>query len=372
MSKIVCISDFDLKGSGYLNISAPLCQLLSKNHKVWAVGLGYQGEEHGWDFSLIPTKDFREVGATVQNIQNEHSFDVCIVALDIPLQERLLNMFRGRPFKYVGVMPLESNPCILPTAMMLMRMDKVFCISQFGTDEMNKLGVGAEHLQIGVDTDAWKRRTTEEYEMFRERFGFSEEDFVVLSVADNQERKNISASMEILAKLKDRGVPIKFILVTRPELQVGWQLQDYAREVGIQENYVEIPRGISFKDLWIYYAMADVFFSTTKAEGLSMPILEAMSVGVPVVAPGHTALAEHLSDSKGFSLGWEYTHRDPFLNGYRYWVDKKHAEEVLWDIWDNRGKTDLIEVVNARQYVENRHWKDTLEQLETALAEHIK
>ena len=363
---ICFISDLNLKGSGYLSISAPLCQGLSKNHKVWAIGLGYQGEEHPWDFSIIPAQNFKEVGATIQNIQNEHKFDVCIVALDLPLQERLLQMFEGRPFKYIGIFPLESNPCIMPTAMMLMQMDKTFCISQFGTDEINKLGVGTEHLRIGVDTEAWKHRTTEEYAMFRERFGFSEDDYVILSVADNQERKNISASMEIIAKLKDRGVPVKFVLVTRPELQVGWKLQDYATEVGIAGEYIEIQRGISFKDLWIYYAMADVFLSTTKAEGLSMPILEAMSVGVPVVAPGHTALNEHLSDYRGFPLDWEYTHRDPFLNGYRYWVDKEQAENVLWDMWDSCGK--LVDVEAAYEYVKGRKWEDTVVHIEEALS----
>lgn len=368
--KIICISDFDLKGSGYLNIAAPICQELSKNHKVWAMGLGYGGEEHFWDFSLIPTKAFNEVGATVQNIQNEHQFDVCIVALDIPLQEKFLTMFSGRPFKYIGIMPLESNPCIMSTAMMLTQMDKVFCISQFGTDEMNKRGVNAEHLEIGVDTEAWKFRTTDEYKQFRERFGFSEEDFVIFSVADNQERKNISASMEIISALKKRGVPVKFLLVTRPDLQVGWKLQDYASEVGIQSEYVEIPRGISFKELWIYYAMSDVFLSTTKAEGLSLPVLEAMSVGVPVVAPGHTALQEHLSNNKGFSVGWEYTHRDPFLNGFRYWVDKPETEQVLWDIWDKRGKVNLVEVDNARKYVEGKDWNKTIQQIERVLSSY--
>ena len=41
--KICLISDFNLGGSGYLSIAAPLAQGLSENHKVWAIGLGYQG-----------------------------------------------------------------------------------------------------------------------------------------------------------------------------------------------------------------------------------------------------------------------------------------------------------------------------------------
>lgn len=368
--KIVFISDFSLRGSGYLNIAAPLCQKLHENgHKVWAMGLGYRGEEHPWDFTIVPVDNLREVAAVVQNIQNEHQFDVCITALDIPMQEVLINMFQGRPFKYIGIMPLEADPCIIDTAMMLMQMDKVFCISQFGTDEMNKLGIGAEHLVVGMDVEAWKRKTDEEYTMFRERMGLSPEDFVVLSVADNQERKNLTAAMDIVANLKQREVPVKFILVTRPELQVGWKLQTYAVEVGITDSYIEVPRGISFKELWVYYAIADVFLTTSKAEGLNMPVLEAMAVGTPVVAPYHTALMEHVDDGKGYPVDIEYIHRDPFLNGKRYWIDREDASNILYDLWEY---SDL-EVINAaRKYVESRSWDTTVLQLEKALEAFIE
>lgn len=363
--KIVFISDFSLRGSGYLNISAPLCQRLHEaGHKVWAMGLGYRGEEHPWDFTLVPADNLREVGGIVQNIQNEHQFDVCITALDIPMQEVLLDLFKNRPFKYVGIMPLEADPCIIDTAMLLMQMDKVFCISQFGTDEMNKLGINAEHLVVGMDTEAWKRKTEAEYSTFRERLGISPDDFVVLSVADNQERKNISAAMDIIANLKEVQVPVKFILVTRPELQVGWKLQTYAVEVGIQDQYIEVPRGIAFKELWVYYAIADAFLHTAKAEGMCMPILEAMSVGTPVVAPEHTALIEHLKDNRGYLVGIEYEHRDPFLNGKRYWVDREEASHTLFDLWEYQ---DLQVIENARKYVEERTWDNTTLQLERAL-----
>lgn len=368
--KIVFISDFGILGSGYKSISAPLCQGLSKNHKVWVIGLNYEGHEHDWNFSLVPARNFKEMGVTVQNIYNEHKFDVCMIALDIPMQEQIMNMFSTKPFKYVGIFPLESNPCILDTAMLLMQMDRTFCISQFGTDEINVHGVNTKHLRVGMDTDVWKRRTKDDYKMYRERFGFSDDDFVVLSVADNQERKNISASMEIISKLKNRLVPVKFVLVTRPNLPVGWKLQSYANEVGIADNYIEINRGIPVEDLWIYYAMSDVFLSTTKAEGLSMPVLEAMSIGVPVVAPNHTALQEHLSDDRGFPVGWEYTHRDPFLNGYRYWVDKRETEDVLFDLWKKiKGGVELIQVENAYEYVKGRNWDDAINLVEEVLSE---
>ena len=53
--RIVFVSDFNFKGSGYLNIAVPLCQgLAERGYQVKAVGLGYSGDEHGFDFSIPP------------------------------------------------------------------------------------------------------------------------------------------------------------------------------------------------------------------------------------------------------------------------------------------------------------------------------
>ena len=53
--KIVYFTDFDLAGSGYLNLSIPICtELVNRGHELKAVGLGYKGEEHYHPFSIIP------------------------------------------------------------------------------------------------------------------------------------------------------------------------------------------------------------------------------------------------------------------------------------------------------------------------------
>ena len=56
-------------------------------------------------------------------------------------------------------------------------------------------------------------------------------------------------------------------------------------------------RGMSFKELWSLYAASDCFFLTSKAEGLGMPILEAMSVGLPVIASNFPLWKEIIVDN---------------------------------------------------------------------------
>src|SRR4030042_941732 len=203
--RIVWLSDMDLQGSGYLNLSIPLCSgLAARGHEVKVAALGYNGTEHNYDFSLVPAKSMQEALAVAQNLYNLWHFDVFVVALDIPIQEQILHsMMQKPPFKYVGIMPVEADPLCLSWAMALMQMDKVFVISQFGTDEAKKVGVEAEHIQLGIDTTAWKIPTMDERNNIRKNMGFEEDTFAILTVADNQERKNLSHAMDVFSKFAE-------------------------------------------------------------------------------------------------------------------------------------------------------------------------
>jgi hypothetical protein len=56
--KIAVITDMDLTGSGYMNLTVPILKGLSKNgHEIKVAGLSYKGDEHWWDFSIIPANN---------------------------------------------------------------------------------------------------------------------------------------------------------------------------------------------------------------------------------------------------------------------------------------------------------------------------
>ena len=58
---IIYVSDFDLRGSGYMNIAAALCsQLAGRGFDVIALGLGYNGGEHDYPFRVVPA-EMREI-----------------------------------------------------------------------------------------------------------------------------------------------------------------------------------------------------------------------------------------------------------------------------------------------------------------------
>jgi len=92
MAKLAVVSDFSLRGSGYLNIIAPLCtELANLGHQISAVGLGYRGEEHKFPFSIIPCNSYNDAQAMTNNLKFQWGAELFIVALDIPPNFRMLS-----------------------------------------------------------------------------------------------------------------------------------------------------------------------------------------------------------------------------------------------------------------------------------------
>ena len=96
MAKILAISDLGTSGSGYRMIATNICQgLHDHGHEVKVLGLEYKGEQHDYDFGIIPVSNFEEVGRIVTVITHEWKQDIVLVMLDIPMHITCLNMFKS-------------------------------------------------------------------------------------------------------------------------------------------------------------------------------------------------------------------------------------------------------------------------------------
>lgn len=364
--KIVFISDFNFRGSGYLNISVPICDKLSQlGFDIKAIGLGYAGEEHPFGFSIVPCQSFNDSYAMLNNLNFQWKPDIVIVALDIPHMEQYAGMCKKFGLKMIAITPLENPPLTMSWAFILQQIDKVFMISEMGKDESIKAGVEtAEHIVIGMDTLAWRLRTPEEYEKGRDALNISPDTLVILTVADNQERKNLSKAFEIVSKAKkEKNIKVKYILITKEHQSVGWKLRDLAMTYGIPSELMIFERGLPFKELYTLYAISDVFLLTSKAEGLCMPVMEAMSVGVSVVATNCGALPELLEGGRGFLMDTEYSMIDPWGNSRRDFPNADAGANALLAIskMANGHPTEITE--RARKYMETRTWDKPVQQL---------
>ena len=71
------------------------------------------------------------------------------------------------------------------------------------------------------------------------------------------------------------------------------RLREYAGRLQIADRVI-FPGHISFREVLAYYQAADVFLCMSEHEGFCVPLLEAMSFRVPIVAYRSTAIPETL------------------------------------------------------------------------------
>lgn len=376
MAKIVVITDMADGGSGYKTICIPLLSGLAKlGHQIRVAGLAYSGKEHDYPFSIIPAPTVQHAQSIACNLAFVEPVDLFLVAMDIPFQEVYFNgiqqtlkqMGVTTPVKYMAITPMENGPLTMTWAATLLNMDAVFFISEMGKQEAIKAGIiKAEHLFVGIDTDFWHPPTAEDKKRIRNGIGIADDEFVILTVADNQERKNLWAGMEAARLAKRHVEKIRYIMVTRMDNSVGWKLNDLALEMGLTKNMMFFNRGLPDKELWGLYAAADVYMQPSKAEGLGLPVMEAMACGVPCVTTDTGALHE-LLEGRGYLIPPEYSFRDVWGNSRRDMMHTGIAGQKLATIALGRSQEELIS--NALAYIRSRTWDEPVLQVHNKILE---
>jgi len=391
MKKVLVLTDMAQEGSGYRSISIPLFSRLSKEYEIRIVGLGYNGEEHNYPFSILPCKDTNDAHAIVHNLNvlKDEIPDVIIVALDIPLQTFFFDKFKQYKKPYIAITPLENPPLTMSWAGQLLQMSCVFFISELGKQAGLAAGLkNVDHLEIGIDSDFWRVPIPEEKQGLRKGMDIAEDEYVILTVADNQERKNLWASLGTTCLLTHdisysefmdvcRGKrkisefrkierKVKHILVTRVETPFGHKLTDLCLQFGINQEVVQMNRGMSNENLWSLYALADCFLLTSKAEGLGLPIMEAMSCGLPVVATDAGAIHELLQDNRGFLIPSMFDFVDVWGNSIRSMADMEYAVVVIEGLI-SKDKPEYS--IPARQFIEKKTWNIPAIQLKNKIEE---
>ena len=140
---------------------------------------------------------------------------------------------------------------------------------------------------IGVDFSRMNRLEREECGALRRECGISEDAFVLIYAAEFSVRKSQSVLIRSMTELPEHVVlllPGRGVLLT--------QCMELARDLGV-ENRVVFPGYVNDMPRW--YGMADAAVSASRSEGLPFNIMEAMYLGLPVVASavkGHTDLIE--------------------------------------------------------------------------------
>ncbi|MBR5192038.1 MAG: glycosyltransferase [Clostridia bacterium] len=210
-----------------------------------------------------------------------------------------------------------------------LKMDNcVFCLISIKTERL-----------LPLDIHKAKR------EQVRKTLGIAEDEKALIYLAEVYKNKNQTYLLEVLKDLKERGNKVKLLLVG-PENDDGY-VRNKIEQMGLTNNCMLLGWRDDVGDL---LCASDIYVASSIREGLGINLIEAMLVGLPIVATnnrghrevvidGENGYLVSLNDSKTFANKVDQLIKDQQLankfveKGFNIYQEKfsKKTEEVIFN-----------------------------------------
>jgi glycosyltransferase involved in cell wall biosynthesis len=169
------------------------------------------------------------------------------------------------------------------------RADRIIAASEATKrDIAHLLGISHEKIDVvyeGCNPIFSQAIEQEQVEVVRKKYRLPEH--YLLAIGDMVERKNIGLIIEAMAELPEN---IELVVVGE-RTNYTRRIKRRLKTLGLEER-VHFRRNIPQEDRPALYRGADIYINTSKFEGFAVDILEALSVGVPVIAARGSSLEE--------------------------------------------------------------------------------
>ena len=167
--------------------------------------------------------------------------------------------------------------------------DRIVAISECTRRDISELGE-IDASRINVIYQSCAPRFNEEPQarkMWQVRDKYELPDRYVLNVGSIEERKNVMLAVKALHHLPD---DVSLVIVGR-QTPYSDEVHEYVLEHRMHSR-VQMLHNVPDDDLPALYRMADCFVYPSRYEGFGIPIIEAISQGLPVVACTGSCLEE--------------------------------------------------------------------------------
>jgi glycosyltransferase involved in cell wall biosynthesis len=201
-------------------------------------------------------------------------------------------IYKVRPEAHQGVLSVGMR-LVVPAA--ARRSHRIIAVSRNTRDDIVRLfGASPERIDVVPQgLGATPRAEPAPEADVRGRFDL-EDRRVALSVSAKRPHKNLARLLEALALLPLERRPL--LVIPGYPTWYEAELRDRAAELGVDGD-VRFLDWIEAGELEALYGLADCFVFPSLYEGFGLPVLEAMSRGVPVACSNRSSLPEVAGDA---------------------------------------------------------------------------
>lgn len=144
---------------------------------------------------------------------------------------------------------------------------------------------------VGVDVDSIDKLEVDK-ELVRQECGVSKDDFLMASVGECIDRKNHEIIIKALSRIRNNK--LKYVLIGDGEKFE--YLKSLAKELQVSDRVIFLGYR---KDANRIIKACDLYVFPSKQEGLSVALMQAMAVGLPVVCSRIRGNIDCIDDGKG-------------------------------------------------------------------------
>jgi len=368
--RITILSDSPFIPTGYRNQAVQLAKYLKKKgHEIHYLANAFSGITIDYAKLFDGTElDFKIYGELVhsyfqgtmsQHLKETNSERFFILLDTFMLFPWLLNI-DFNPAKSLFWFPSDGGGG-MPRGceQILKKIDKPIAMSRFAQKQVKDYyGIDVIYIPHGTEPDKFYKLTEEERNKLREKWGFKDK-FVIGVVARNQPRKNLDRTIKVMSLLKEKIPNAILFLHMDPNDPAGQMfympnlIQKYNCENRVIFSGMQAHKGFEWSRMNEIYNLMDIFLLTTSGEGFGIPIIEAMSCEVPILATDYTTTQELIKDNEcGLGIKLSGTEEiDLFkLDSKEY--DNKQINGTITGSWEvERGFCSIEDAVEKIKFL---------------------
>lgn len=190
--------------------------------------------------------------------------------------------------------------------------------TKWSRDRIVEYGFAEENVHIaplGVDADIFKPTWPDARARGRAALGVQGDETLFLNIGPPLWNKGIDLLLRAFATLRVRGLKVRLLIKDQQKVY-GVTLDAIMRTLAnsipslmldvVRSGIITVPMNLSPQQLATLFGLADCYVSPYRAEGFNLPVLEAISCGIPTIVTRGGATDDFCSDATSLRIAGRF------------------------------------------------------------------